>query len=798
MATLSPEKAIEAVRRYREKGYVVFPVPVGQKKPDRERGWQKIAAEVTDDNVEELWKNGENIGCILAPPLTDIDLDSVEAINVAPYFFPNTPFKFGRANLPGLSHWVYLCEGIENKTYVDPIAQEQRREGRDVKAMLIEIRTGDMYTVFPPSVHPSGYQIKFAPNGGWPEAVLPPDLRMRVDGAAATSLMVRYWPGPGARNEATMALCGGLVRAEKEDRISPDLVDIIVRAIVELGGNSDPVSDYNALERTRKTFGKIDAGADKKVKGWATLEKLMGGVGKLAVRTFRDWLGILPKRRTRDASPVEGAPWADQLIIEIGTRGERNVARLPENVAVILRNDAAFHEGGGGGEPPDEEGGGGKSPSTLLYFDEFRRCKMVSGEMPWDHTRNWHREYPRQWVDADITEFQGYLARQWGVMMGKETVADGVDMHAAREHRHEIREYLESLVWDKHPRLDNMGPRYFSTQDTSYVRAAIRFWMIACVARIMDPGCQADNAIILEGPQGLGKSTALRKLAVKRDWFTDNTVDMHSKAGTETIVGAWIVELGELSSMRRADVETVKEFITRRIDKYRPPYARETITVPRSCLFAGTVNPGYDGYLKDATGNRRFWPIPCGPEIRLELLDEDRDQLWAEARDCYNMGERWYVTHADAEVMDEFVRQQRIRRERGEFEDQLLGWLQKKMNESKHPWFEFTMAEAMHEGLGYSAKEMNERYRSIEMGRTLGKLNIDKTKRGLYRLVTHLENGAQDVRLIRSHCYRVTSEQLIELIDDDIELKDDVDRGKGQRTLADGPVDPNTDDEIPF
>ncbi len=773
---LSPKDAIDAAKKYRKKGWRPFPLPVGQKKPDPKKGWKKAEKAVTDTNIEKQWADGENIGVRLDAPLTDVDLDSPEAVAVASRWLSPTPFKFGRSTAGGLTHFMYECLDAEVMTFNDPVAEAKNRtitdDSKKIKAMLVEIRTGAMYTMVPPSVHPSGAQLKFGPKGGFPEGVLFADLKTRVSIVAAVALMVRYWPTTGGRNEATMSLCGGLVRDERENKIPSDLVEEIIRCVVEEGGNSDPVSDFLAVERTRKTFEKIDAGAKKKVKGWTSLTKLLGSDGKTVVRLFRDWLGILPKHQKRARSPLLDTSWADKLVIEVLPRGEKIVSKIAGNVSIVLNNDLAFYQSDDDGaeEVTDEH-------DPILYYDEFRRYKMVRDPLPWDHTRNWHKEYPRQWIDTDVIELQTYLAKQWGFVTGDNAIANAVDTYADMNHQHEVRHYLEELSWDKQPRLERLGKDYFDGKDDDYTSIAWKMWMISAVARVMKPGCQVDTALILEGQQGIGKSTALRTLCACDNWFTDSHMDMSSKAGAEILSGAWIVEIGELSAMRRADVETVKAFLPRRVDKYRPAYGRETVEFQRACVFAGTVNPGNDGYLKDTTGNRRFWPVVCGTELNLDGIEEDRDQLWAEAVALYSSGERWWLRKAEDNVMiREFERQQRNRRERGPFEEGLMAWLEIKFHETPSNHLEFTVSQVLEECFDIPVADHIKGYNKKNLAETIERLGIKRAHidRARHYYIKVNNRGREEKSFVFSYQYTVTRDQMYELTDGDIDLKIDL------------------------
>ncbi len=191
-----------------------------------------------------------------------------------------------------------------------------------------------------------------------------------------------------------------------------------------------------------------------------------------------------------------------------------------------------------------------------------------------------------------------------------------------------VRDYLDALVWDGVPRIDRWLVEYAGVEDSSYIRAVSRAFLVAAVRRVRQPGCSFDTMLVLEGAQGTGKSSALRILAISDDWFTDD-VSMGSREVIEATAGKWIVEMSEIEGMGQGDVAALKAFLATRTDQARPAYQREVVKVPRQFVIVGTTSASE--YLKDSTGNRRFWPVHVGRSFDLDRLRADRDQLWAEA-----------------------------------------------------------------------------------------------------------------------------------------------------------------------
>lgn len=251
------------------------------------------------------------------------------------------------------------------------------------------------------------------------------------------------------------------------------------------------------------------------------------------------------------------------------------------------------------------------------------------------------REQDRTIDDVDIVLLQEWLQLEamWP-SLPKATVFDAVEAVARANRFHSVRDYLNALCWDGKPRVGGWLSSYLGARNDSYNNNAGLMWLISAVARIFEPGCQADYMLVIEGEQGEQKSTALRILG--GEWFGDQLPgDLSSKDSSIVLRGKWIIEASEMASMNRADTNVLKAFVTRRVEDYRPPHARFNIAVPRQCVFAGTINPGANGYLKDATGGRRFWPVKIG-KLSIPKLKHDRDQLWAEAVHRYRQGVRWW------------------------------------------------------------------------------------------------------------------------------------------------------------
>lgn len=241
--------------------------------------------------------------------------------------------------------------------------------------------------------------------------------------------------------------------------------------------------------------------------------------------------------------------------------------------------------------------------------------------------------------DTDISIIKGRIERMHGIYNDAK-LNDAIEQVSSDNAFHPIKLYLESLTWDGVPRIDTFLVEYMGAEDNAYTREAFRKMLLAAVTRIYEPGRKFDTALVFYSEQGVGKSTLIQRLS--KGWFNDSLTNLSGKESYEAIQFAWLVELAELSALRKSDVEAVKNFISKREDTYRGAYARRVKTHKRQCVFFGSTND--DEFLKDATGNRRFFPVEVKRTRKTRIIFEPEfdaivDQLWAEAMEGYMLGE---------------------------------------------------------------------------------------------------------------------------------------------------------------
>ncbi|MBK9263045.1 MAG: hypothetical protein IPM54_24985 [Polyangiaceae bacterium] len=315
--------------------------------------------------------------------------------------------------------------------------------------------------------------------------------------------------------------------------------------------------------------------------------------------------------------------WRDEL-----RRGERGALFAnPGNAISILRGEEQWQD--------------------VLAWDEFRNSITFLKEAPWYPVDGKPSKPGELWSEDDDVRLQAWFMRRWSFNLGRPDCYVAARVVAREKRMHPVREWLSALRWDGVKRIDTWLTTYLGVQASDYTKLVGAWWMISAVARAFVPGCKVDHVLILEGHQGLAKSTAV-KVLTSPAWFSDAELDWHSKDKYLLIRGRWVFELAELAGLGKADLDRVKAFVTQARDDYRGPYEKHTASVDRQTVFVGTVNPMADGTypaFNDPTGNRRWWPVRCG-HIDLDAIAKDRDQLWAEAvaryQDPDRNSSRWW------------------------------------------------------------------------------------------------------------------------------------------------------------
>ena len=386
---------------------------------------------------------------------------------------------------------------------------------------------------------------------------------------------------------------------------------------------TDPASGQlcNAWDLVRlHQFGELDAAIGPDTT--ANLRPSYKAMAKLAAEDKNVKAQIVAERTAEamddfEAAPEEKEPAKDwQGSLKMTERG--GIAQTIENAVIVLRNDPRL--------------------VGALALNEMDHNIVARKSLPWRAVKG-----ASQWVDSDDAALRYYLERVYG-MAGKDRIFDAVNIVAQENRFHPVREYLESCTWDGVPRVETLLIDYLGAEDNAYTRAVTRKTLAAAVARIFRPGCKFDYMLTLRGAQGIGKSAIIAKLG--DPWFSDTFSTMQGKEAFEQVLGVWLVEVGELAGMRKAEAETIKQFISKQTDRFRPAYGRRLQDFPRQCVFIGTTNE--EQFLRDTTGNRRFWVVDTPNEPTKDIWDdltpETVRKVWAEAVQIYKDGEPLYLS----------------------------------------------------------------------------------------------------------------------------------------------------------
>lgn len=314
------------------------------------------------------------------------------------------------------------------------------------------------------------------------------------------------------------------------------------------------------------------------------------------------------------AEPVD-TDWLGEL--DTTKKGECNATI--DNALIILRND------------PQLRG--------LFALNKFDIREIATRHMPWRQIT----PATRYLKDADDAGIRHYMEKNYE-LKSRQAIQDAMAIIVEENAFHPVKDYLNALEWDGQQRIDSLLVSYLGAEDNPYTRAVMRKFCVAAVTRIYEPGAKYDYVLTLVGAQGVGKSTFINRLGMQ--WYSDSFGTIQGKEAYESIQGVWIMEMGELAGLKKAEMETVKHFISKQEDRYRVAYGRRTENFPRQCIFAGTTNNR--NFLHDPTGNRRFWPVDVGVDEPLLSIWDDLDrhtvsQIWAEAMHLYRNGESIFL-----------------------------------------------------------------------------------------------------------------------------------------------------------
>lgn len=675
---------LNAALSFAARGWKIFPVQPGLKVPATRNGFLDAS---TDPDVIRRWWTGRsewherNLGCVT---------DATSGIWVLDCDVDKETGEFGEETLAALvakhgplpPHPISITpKGGRHHVFAWPTDGDVPRRIRFAPGLdALGARDGKSgYFILPPSARPEGaYRWEVPPDDGPPPGAPPwllSEVRHNIKGRPENMPHLK-----AVHSQSTTAY-GRAVMREVLPEISnapfgQQEVTLSAKALrigsVSAGGQIDPNEAFTAVmaaaHQMRNQPGREPWTAheiEKKVR--SAMTKGAGDPYRPQPQTRPQLVVTNPEKpKPEPASApkdwMQGHPWV-----------WKDDAMLKPTTLVNSKLMVEFH--------PELIG--------MFRYNAFADRMIVTRALPGEKPDG----YPRELADHDETFLAAWLS--WhGLTPTISIVASIIREIAHRNTFDPLRDYVEDLKWDGEPRIDRWLATYAGADLTPYTQLIGAKFLISGIARAVEPGSKVDTMMIWDGPQGIKKSAGVRALA-GAEFYSDQVGDVRSKEGAELVQGCWLIEIPEMDKLSQADANAVKAFLSRISDRYRPAYARNTVSRPRRCAFFGTINPDGAGYLRDTTGNRRFWPVAV-TRIDVDGIERDRDQLWAEALDRYKAHEEWWIADADAHLV---MPEQEARRDDDVWEPRVREWLEEKVAE-RPSGFVFTSSQCLREAIG--------------------------------------------------------------------------------------------------
>jgi predicted P-loop ATPase len=664
MRAAADNQLLTAALAYAASGWPVFPCSAADKTPLVK--WRQ-AATTDEKQIRSWWKKHPDamIGVPTGSPIGAfaIDLDIGDVIS-GPEFLAK--FEQYVGEIPPTAVVETGSGGYHIYFATDPdapvhnganIVPALHLNGTGGKGAQVDVRGEGGYVIVPPSVRTDGKRYSWCP--GPEDGIAAPTERLK-----AIALKKETRPDPEG-DPPPLPPKPKIDADEATRRYALAALDDEARSIETAPNGSRNVT----LNKAAFSLGQlVGAGALSESVVRATLEDAATSCGLVredGVKSVRDTIasglkagmtnprdmarllvgkGLKAKGGTRSAKKQDPETnWQNLLI-----RNRDGAPKcLLENAMTVLKHH------------PECRG--------LIGFDEFSLSTMLMQPPPWDDGGEDLERLPRQWTPQDDSLLTCWVQRQ-GLAAGFDVIQQAVETIARQNGFHPLCNYLNGLKWDGTQRVETLFSHYLGAKATPFVAAVGRCFLVGAVARAFHPGCKHDSLPILEGQQRIGKSTFASILG--GSWFSDDVAELGSKDASLQMASAWIFELSELEAMGRAEATHIKAFISRSVDKFRPPYGRRVIEAPRQCVFIGTTNS--DCYLKDETGGSRFWPVRVR-KLNDADLRRDRDQLWAEAVQLYREGAHWWLE--DEDIIREAAEEQDARYEGDPWDDLISAYL---------------------------------------------------------------------------------------------------------------------------